>query len=414
MVFGLYNSSNPIPWCLMSFLSLILSKMSSLSTPHRTFLVGLLGAFCCFVGRATRTNLHRYGAPSPRTQHRWAGGKQAMDWTAFNLQLLQEVKPHTQELQAVAIDATFVPKSGKKTFGLGTFWDGCQSRARKGLEVSLLALVEADGERAWALNALQTPAELKDKLNRCTHYLSHLRQERPHLPASVRHVLADGLYANQAFVWGVLDLDLHLVSKLRRNANLRYLYTGPQKGRGRPRQYDVKVDFEDWSRWEPLESGSAGLQGFTAVVNHPDLRQNLRVVVLFPTGQPKKRRVLMSTDVALSGAQVVSLYASRFQIEFLFRDAKQFTGLTDGQSRDAKGLHFHLNASFAALNLLRAEHLLEHTNHTQTPVSIDSLKRRHFNELILRRLFFQLGLDPSSEKIQPVFDEVRQLGCLAA
>ena len=398
----------------MSFLSTILSKMSSLTTPHRTFLVSLLGAFCCFVGRANRTNLHRYGAPSPRTQHRWARSKAVVDWSALHLHLLEQLQPHLPPLQAVAIDATFVPKSGKQTFGLGHFWDSTQQRAHPGLEMSLLALVEAGGERAWAWNALQTPAEFSDKLNRCTHYLHHLRQERDRLPASVRHVLADGLYANQAFVWGVLDLKLHLVSKLRKDANLRYLYSGPQKARGRRREYDGKVDFVDWSRWEVLESAPSGLEGFTQVVNHPDLRLNLRVAVLWPHGKPQHRRVLMSTDVELSGAEVVRLYASRFQIEYLFRDAKQFTGLCDAQTRAAEGLHFHLNASFAALNLLRAEHLLEHLHTPEAPVSVDSLKRRHFNELFMRRLFSQLGLDPDSEKIRPVFDELRQLGSLAA
>jgi hypothetical protein len=45
-------------------------------------------------------------------------------------------------------------------------------------------------------------------------------------------------------------------------------------------------------------------------------------------------------------------YKARFQIEFLFRDAKQFTGLNDHQVRDQKKLDFHLNLSLTALNLL--------------------------------------------------------------
>ncbi|MBK8535138.1 MAG: hypothetical protein IPL59_08375 [Candidatus Competibacteraceae bacterium] len=41
--------------------------------------------------------------------------------------------------------------------------------------------------------------------------------------------------------------------------------------------------------------------------------------------------------------------------QFLFRDAKQFTGLLDCQARCPSALHFHFNASMAALNLLKLE-----------------------------------------------------------
>ena len=48
-------------------------------------------------------------------------------------------------------------------------------------------------------------------------------------------------------------------------------------------------------------------------------------------------------------------YRARFQIEFLFRDAKQFTGLCDCQARDQARLDFHFYASLTTLNLAKAE-----------------------------------------------------------
>ena len=42
-----------------------------------------------------------------------------------------------------------------------------------------------------------------------------------------------------------------------------------------------------------------------------------------------------STDPDLNGRKLVELYAARFQIEFLFRDSTQFTGLLDCQARAA-------------------------------------------------------------------------------
>ena len=46
-----------------------------------------------------------------------------------------------------------------------------------------------------------------------------------------------------------------------------------------------------------------------------------------------------------------------YNIEFLFRDSKQFTGLLDCQARASSALDFHFNASLATLNLVRAEDL---------------------------------------------------------
>lgn len=59
--------------------------------------------------------------------------------------------------------------------------------------------------------------------------------------------------------------------------------------------------------------------------------------------------------------QILSFYKSRFQIEFLFRGAKQFTGLTHCQVRDEQKLDFHFNLSLAAINLVNVEKGLDPT-----------------------------------------------------
>jgi hypothetical protein len=73
------------------------------------------------------------------------------------------------------------------------------------------------------------------------------------------------------------------------------------------------------------------------VVWHKTLKRRLRIVVLLNRKDPAKPRfiVLGSTDPELNGRKLIDLYAARFQIEFLFRDSKQFTGLLDCQARAA-------------------------------------------------------------------------------
>jgi hypothetical protein len=47
--------------------------------------------------------------------------------------------------------------------------------------------------------------------------------------------------------------------------------------------------------------------------------------------------------------------------EFIFRDAKQFTGLCDAQTPDLKRLDVHFNACLTALNLAKYEVQLRHS-----------------------------------------------------
>lgn len=395
----------------MTSIDQILNQIPGVAKPFGKFLVSLLSAYSLFQGKANRTNLHRYGGPSPSTQYRWQGRNHPISFADLNLRILQDAGVLEAPV-AIALDATFIPKSGKHTHGIAKFWDSSQDRAHKGLELSVLSLVSLGQQpRAWALHARQTPAELAFPDNRTSHYIKHLRSQRHRFPDKVRHVLADSLYANFAFVHAVLQMDLHLVSKLRKDADLRYLYDGPYSGRGRAKQYDGKVDYEDWSRWEKLDLGDDRLQGYTQVVNHKSLRQNMRVVVIFPQGQAQRRRVLMCTDTDVTGAQVLRWYKARFQIEFVIRDAKQHTGLCDGQMRSERGLDFHFNTSLCALNLIYVQ---EKARVGDGVFSLASFKRRKYNETLLETLFLKLDLPPTCPKVQAAFNQLRNYGVIAA
>lgn len=50
-----------------------------------------------------------------------------------------------------------IKKSGKHTNGLDKFYNGTAQRAEKGLEVSLVALIDTKRNRSFALCAEQTP-----------------------------------------------------------------------------------------------------------------------------------------------------------------------------------------------------------------------------------------------------------------
>lgn len=220
---------------------------------------------------------------------------------------------------------------------------------------------------------------------RTAFYLRQLEQITPQLPDQARYVAADGYYAKKTYLDGVCELGLHLISKLRCDAKKRYLYRGPhQKRPGPRRQYDGKVDLHDVSRLDYVGEIEPGIALYTAVVNSPHFKRNLRLAYLLDRRKPGKVRyaVLFSTDTDLDARELVRLYRLRFQVEFIFRDAKQYTGLSDCQARSQARLAFHFNASLTALNIAR----LAERSGSSSVFSMATVKRRGYNRLFLERI----------------------------
>jgi IS4 transposase len=214
---------------------------------------------------------------------------------------------------------------------------------------------------------------------------------------------------------------LELVGKLRSDANMRYLYSGEQKSRGAKRKYDGKVRLHDLSRFEPMEQIAPELNLYTALVWHVSLKRKIRLACLVDTRKPGKTGyvLLFSTDVNLDAKLILSYYKSRFQIEFIFRDAKQFTGLCDAQTRNAKRLDFHFNASLTALNLAKYEEQcryqsVDNSAQETVPFSMSSYKRVAFNDHLLELFISKLALDPTLIKSHPNYEKLRHHGIIAA
>ena len=250
-------------------------------------------------------------------------------------------------------------------------------------------------------------------------YLYHLEAVRPHLPHQVRYLAVDGAYAKANFVSGAVHCQLDVISKLRCDANLRYLYTGEQKTRGRPRKYDGKVDFTDLSRFTCIKAVQPNVDLYTQRVWHVSLKREIRVARFIDRRVPHRVRtcLLFSTDVEQDPTQIMQFYKLRFQIEFIFRDAKQFTGLEDCQARDLTKLEFHFNACLTALNLAKVETHPPHRPHPAqepTPFSMATLKRRALDQHLLERFIATLDLEPTLIKSHPNYPTLCDYGIIAA
>ena len=395
----------------MPIVTQILSALPGVSCAQRCFFLHLLSLWPCVSGRFNLLNLSRYSSFCHRTFRRHFA--RAFPWGAYNAALLHNAVPAQHELM-LAQDASFVPKSGRHTPAVGRFYNGCSQRMERGLELSLVAVVDLTQNTAYALHAQQPPApspaeqECKD--------LRHLKATKAHWPTGVQHLAVDGAYARRCFVAGATNEGLFVVSRLRADANLRYLFTGQQSGRGRPKRFAGKVHWNDLdlSRWHDEGELEPGVHLFSATLNHFSLKRDIKVALLIvtPKATSKTRRVLLfSTDLSLSGREITRKYRARFQIEFLFRDAKSGAGLTHCQSRSTNALENHWNAAFSALSLAK----LATPKSSKTPAfSWASCCQKQRNRHLLYHFSCTLGLDWNSIKAHPNFPSLVNYGVIAA
>jgi IS4 transposase len=193
-----------------------------------------------------------------------------------------------------------------------------------------------------------------------------------------------------------------------------WLYQENYSGKGRPKKYAGKVDTCDLNSFiyvNKIENHDI----YTQVVYSKCLQRNIKIVLLLTTkGKKVGKSLLYSTDENLDASKIVKYYKLRFQIEFIFRDAKQYLGLTNFQTCKKEAINIHINASFTTLNLLKLIDLSKKDMQHKQVISIASWKRRIFNNHLLCRVFSILGIPINDKKIHEVFHKLRDYGCIAS
>lgn len=384
---------------------------------QRLFLCELFRVLFAMRGRVNFTNLARYSPFSEQTFRRHF--QKTFAWVAFNLVILR-LRRHPEEPIIGVFDCTFLPKSGTKTYGLGRFFSSASGKTQRGLEASILGVVATKSRRAFGLDATQTPADIATTeaaaYSRVDFYIEQIEDLYEQLAqVGVRYWVGDGYYAKQKVFEAVTGVaaEAHLITRLRCDSNLRYLYTGPRKdGPGAPKRYDGKVDWSDqqslFARFDEVGRlpDQPHVHVRTALANSPHLSRDLRIVLLIEPGA-SRYVVLCSTDTEQAAEEIVAYYRLRYQIEFVIRDAKQHAGLVHCQARSQEKIDFHLNMSLAAVNLLR---LLA----AQVGCSLPSYCRIAYNCFLVDRLLTQLGLSAEYELNDPRLQPVLQTGHMAA
>jgi len=395
----------------------IVKKMKGLTKPRKNFIISIVTLFLSIRGRYNFKGMERYGELTEKSYR--LQFEQDFDFLKFNQELYQS---QLSKNCIVAFDPSYLPKSGKHTPHKGRFYSGCLGKAIGGIEIGSLGIIDLEHHTAFNLETIQTPnpkvlkAEGKTLID---HYASIIVERKKGIESISRYLAVDGYFAKHSFVESIkTSTKLDLICKLRQDANLKYLYHGPKrKGRGRPKKYAEKVNTKkiDKRRFKQIHQ-DVDVILFQAIVWSVGLKRKVNVVYaeFLDNGKPTNRYAFFfSTDLELDGLLIYKYYKARFQIEFLFRDAKQYTGLTHCQARSERKLYFHFNMALTAVGIAKVTHHLN-TEKEKKPFSMANIKTSYFNELMLDLFLSNFQINPELIKNKIAIYKLLDFGKIAA
>ncbi|NJO01282.1 MAG: transposase [Bacteroidia bacterium] len=389
----------------ITLIDAILSKMSDVSKWQKSFFTHIICLFMQIKGRINFMQMGRYGKFNESTYR--MNFARHFDFQEFNRNLI-ELKGSGHYV--IAFDPSHIRKSGSSSFGRGKFWSGCDGAVKAGLELGGFAVCDIDNRTALHLVAYQSPnpSELKTQGQTLLDYYASLWvSEGKNLEKLSAYGCVDAYFAKYNFIEEVCSkTTMHLISRLRDDAHLKYLYQGKASGKpGRPKQYAGKIDIEnpDLDYFE-LAYQDEKIRIYGAVVYAKALKRKVKLALTQhkdQKGKVKKTKLYFCTHLDISAWYIVKYYQNRFQIEFLYRDANQFTGLEHVQARDKDKLHFHFNIALTSVSVMKAAHYLNLPKEDRTSFSMASLKVLYHNELLLNKFFEAFAIEPKQHLNKP-------------
>lgn len=379
---------------------------------HIGVIIEILQLFMVIPRRINFTQMGIYGRHGEQCYRNTFN--QDFDWVATNTKLAKDYFG-TEESLAIAIDPSYIAKSGDKTPGVDFYWSGCAGAMRHGLEITGVGAIGVRRNDCIALYAEQTPCSSaleEQKLNLMQWYLKVITDHKDQLKEISNRVVADAYFSTKTFADGLIENGFTLVSRFRSNAKLRYLYTGKRKaGRGRPKKLDgdIKLNSLDFSKMSEFEVPDIDESGrfFFLKANSRALKRDVALVIWLKENGQKK--LFFSTDISMTGLDIVKTYKARFQIEFVFRSAKQSTGLCHCQARNKDRLRFAFNASLTTVNIAK-----EAIGRMGVDMSVTKLKSLTTNIFMLNRFISTYRVRPNVKFNNQIFKELFDFADVAA
>jgi len=398
-------------------------------------------------GRVTMKGLSRWSdkGGSYRTIQRLFNTP--LNWLQLNWLLIRPPLWEGDDVALMRGDHVVVTKSGKSTHGLDRFFSSLYGKAVPGLCFLSLSLLSVKHRTSYPVVTEQVdkplavpvqaaakkkkpsggsrgrPQGSQNRNRREVDLSPSLRFIQLHIKRlleqigdtfNVVYFIFDGELGHNDALQMVQQVGLHLISKLRYNSALYLPYDGPYSGRGPRRKYGQKLDYQNMPS-EYLKSTSVDKEIKTQIYQmllwHKKFADLLNVVVMVKTNLKTNKTayvVLFSSDLELRYEKVIDYYRLRFQLEFNFRDAKQYWGLEDFMSVKERPV---CNSANLAMFMVNMSHALIRPMREEWPAfSINDLKAWFRGRKYAVEMLKLLPESPDAIFIDQVVAQMAELG----
>jgi len=343
-------------------------------------------------------------------------------------------------------DESVVTKSGQKTYGLDRFFSSLYGKPMPGLSFFSLSLISVKERTSYPVMMEQVikeqegqptqkrtsqkkarkrgrPKGSKNKNRRdvaLKPYLVYIQTMLKELLSLIEtdlpviYCVMDGAFGNNNALQMVRQCSLHLISKLRCDTALYFPYDGEQKQRGTNKKYGDKLNYNHIpAKYLKATNIVDGIQTniYQMTMWHKLFPDRLNVVIIVKINLKTHtcaHVVLFSSDLALAYDKLIDYYRLRFQIEFNFRDAKQFWGLEDFMNVNQTPVYNAANLAMFMVNISQA--LLQYFRPTCPTFSVNDLKAHFRGRKYVTETLKLLPQMPEPIFIDRIFANIAQIG----
>lgn len=411
----------------------------------------IVPALLAMTGRVTMLGISRWTEKggSYRTLQRFFNSP--IGWAKVNWFFIRHHLLEGAEAILIGGDESVVTKSGWKSYGLDRFFSSLFGKPVPGLSFFSLSLISVKARISYPVMMEQVvkaeqekpeqkksgkkvkkqakkrgrPKGSKNKNRREVELTSYLLQ----IQTMLKHLLGllgidlvpvycvlDGAFGNNNALQMVRQCSLHLISKLRYDAALYFPYDGVQKKRGANKKYGAKLDYDHIpDKYLKEMTLLDGLQTkiYQLTMWHKLIPDKLNIVIIVKTNletQKVAHLVLFSSDPNLAFDKLIDYYRLRFQIEFNFRDAKQFWGLEDFMNVNQTPIDNAANLAMFMVNVSQV--LIRHFQPICPTFSVNDLKAHFRGRKYVTETLKLLPQLPEPIFIDQIFARIAQIGSI--
>ena len=330
--------------------------------------------------------------------------REDLNWRKFHEQVahktVQTLKASGKK--AYVVDDSIKQRFGKKMPGISSHFDHTSGRYMMGQQVLTLGLscdegfVPLDSElfisqtKAIALHeAFEDGRSIAAKRYRtaqqCTkpEMVNAMIKRALNAGIMADYLLADAWFGTKAMIRLTQETALVPVLRMKKN-NLKYRFSEYVRGNMVNRELDLRALYKRCVRkaWQPIPGQKYQAKVVDVELNlaeSKDSEEWVKVRLLFVRGNAGDTQatagkhdwaVFLTTDTALSAADMLELYAMRWAIEVYFKEAKQHLGFLKEQSN-------HYAAYIASIHLTAIRFcLLVIAKQTQGEASVALMRQK--------------------------------------